>query len=243
MRPPRRAQRPTRCKDSRLRTFVGFAVAVSVFAAAMGCLAPVTSAAPLQSIGARPRVPAVSSGYLYAVSCRSTTACFAVGTKEGTNGTLVKRWDGTTWSTVASPDEGLENTLNGVSCVDTTRCVAIGTRALGNAHTPIAERWTSGSPWTLFSPDPPNPGGASGSDRSGVSCDSATSCYAVGTAGSPLVEHSDGTSWSVVPSSSPSTFGGSFGSVSCPSAASCIAVSSYSTGAAIDTLVQDGNAT
>ncbi len=69
----------------------------------------------------------------------------------------------------------------------------------------------------------------------GVSCISATACTAVGnyTPGSggtrTLIESWNGTSWSVVPSPSPSATGNWLNGVSCVSAAACIAVGFKST--------------
>jgi hypothetical protein len=71
-----------------------------------------------------------SVGRLLGVSCVSSTDCTAVGDKTNIVGskTLVEHWDGTSWSTVSSPNRfgGTQNELAGVSCVDADHCYAAG---------------------------------------------------------------------------------------------------------------------
>ncbi len=67
--------------------------------------------------------------YLYGVSCTSATDCTAVGTYDvGTtfSGTLIESWDGESWTTASSPDQGSESTLFGVSCISAGGCTAVG---------------------------------------------------------------------------------------------------------------------
>ena len=60
------------------------------------------------------------------VSCTSASNCYAVGSTDP--GTLVERWDGASWSLVASPnpDHADSTDLSGVSCASATRCFAVG---------------------------------------------------------------------------------------------------------------------
>lgn len=67
---------------------------------------------------------------LNSVSCLSADSCLAVG--DDTNGaqaaqTLVESFDGTTWSVIASPEQGSAgDTLNSVACTANGQCVAVG---------------------------------------------------------------------------------------------------------------------
>src|SRR5437016_2776867 len=74
--------------------------------------------------------PGLQHSSLSAVSCGTTTACFAVGTaSDGTNfRTLVERWSGTSWAPLSSPNPagGSAGTLDGVSCTSSSACFAAG---------------------------------------------------------------------------------------------------------------------
>ena len=170
------------------------------------------------------------------VSCPSTNNCFAVGQDQNASGsvslTLIEHWNGTNWSIMLSPNAfGLPSSLSDVACPSTTNCFAVGgtwnkTASVAKA---LVEHW-NGTSWSIV----PSPTTGSGS-LNGVSCPSTTSCFAVGydiseartngTAGSTLVEHWNGTSWSIVPSPTLSTWDTpSLRSVSCPSISNCFAV-------------------
>jgi hypothetical protein len=98
---------------------------------------------------------------------------------------VIQRWDGTDWSTVASPTPPGDLpawSLQGVSCPSPTNCFAIGssgTYAIGresNTKT-LVEHW-NGSRWSILpSPNPSQPEQAA---LFGVSCPSTTVCMAVG---------------------------------------------------------------
>jgi hypothetical protein len=86
----------------------------------------------------------------------------------------------------------------------------------------------------------------------GVSCPVTASCYAVGygSGGSPLavtatlVEHWDGTTWSILTSPNPSgTTDSVLSGVSCPSTTSCNGVGEYLNGSVGDTLAEHWNGT
>lgn len=94
-------------------------------------------------------VPSPNAGtgvnVLYGVSCVSDSACTAVGLyfDTGLNAyqTLVESWDDTSWSVVASPDNGSAyNVLSGVSCVPVGPCTAVGYYDSGpNAYQTLIE--------------------------------------------------------------------------------------------------------
>jgi hypothetical protein len=104
----------------------------------------------------------------------------------------------------------------------------------------LVERW-NGTSWSIVTSPSPSPG-TTDAVLIGVACPSKTSCYAVGhyatdSARKTLVEHWNGTSWSIV--TGPDPIGGFLSGVSCPSKTSCYAVGGYST----KTVVEPWNGT
>jgi hypothetical protein len=142
-------------------------------------------------------------GYLESVSCATETRCMAVGKSSDWSSTFARRWNGTTWSTIATPDNPGGSTndyFTGVSCTAPGACTAVGTYFPNGDHLPLIERW-NGSTWTV-SPSP-DPGGFF-QDLLGVSCATATSCVAVGTKDfQPLIEEWHGSGWTVATSRIP----------------------------------------
>ena len=67
---------------------------------------------------------------LAGIACTSATSCVAVGfsfNTPSTYQTLVETWNGSTWSIVASPNQGSSNNLlSGVACTSSTSCTAVG---------------------------------------------------------------------------------------------------------------------
>ncbi|HJT82054.1 MAG TPA: hypothetical protein VJ719_12725 [Chthoniobacterales bacterium] len=135
--------------------------------------------------------------------------------------------------------------LFGVTCVSESDCWAVGTR---RSHT-FTEHW-DGTSWTfVFSPDidPAH----NHHELLAVTCNSATDCWAVGARSdltSPaiytLIEHWNGTSWSIVDSpNAPSTVHNRLNSVTCSSASDCWAVGYSTVSGGVSTLIQhwDGN--
>ena len=179
--------------------------------------------------------PAGSIGYLNGVSCPSKRTCTAVGTwfRNGIEFTLAEHWNRSGWTIQPTPNPaGPTATLTSVSCTSTVNCIAVGIHSpavIGGEHL-LAERW-DGSSWTLQSA--PEPAGASESELYAVSCGSAASCTAVGQyyppGGGllPLVEHWNGTTWTVQHVPFVTNADGSLGGVSCPTATDCVAVGSY----------------
>jgi hypothetical protein len=196
--------------------------------------------------------PNPTSGYsfLNSVSCATKTSCFAVGRAGSSARTLVERWNGTSWSIATSPSPIGDSFLNGVSCPSTTRCYAVGPYfdALTDTNKTLVEQW-NGTSWSMVAS--PTPTGTTFVSLNGVSCPSTTSCYAVGysssgpnpsTAGSTLVEHWNGTSWSVAtsPNGTTNATSANLTGVSCPTTTSCHAVGFYRVSANQYTLVERG---
>jgi hypothetical protein len=159
-------------------------------------------------------VPSPSPGgangsYLEGVSVVSAADVWAVGNYYANAAltdvnTLVEHWDGTSWTTVASPSPKGYVDLAAVSAVSASDAWAVGVQRTPRETTTLVEHW-DGSQWSRVA----NPIPAGPEQLFGVSAISATNAWAVGhyTDGSQdyqaLVEHWDGTSWSVVDSPSP----------------------------------------
>jgi len=124
--------------------------------------------------------PPGGANSLFGVACTSTSACTAVGAYLNSSDvyqTLVERWNGTSWSIVASPNSGSAgNVLYGVSCTGTKACTAVGGSNLPNDLT-LVETW-NGTKWSIVtSSDALN--GTNFLLR-GDSCVSTSVCTAVG---------------------------------------------------------------
>jgi hypothetical protein len=121
------------------------------------------------------------------LSCLGATACLAAG------GVAVS-WNGSKWSRA---DAGLAANaiFSAVSCTAGLPCLAVGSNSAGLA---FSERW-DGAQWHPVTT--PAPSGTN-SELNGISCVTASDCWAVGNQFSAtttlnLIEHWDGTAWSV----------------------------------------------
>jgi hypothetical protein len=192
--------------------------------------------------------PAVTGlTYIGSISCVSATACEAVG--ESNTGPEAAMWNGASWTAQAVP--GPSNTvLSSVSCPTASSCEAVGEVPNSSFQEgTVAESW-DGSAWTVQST--PNPSATQGSQLTGVSCTSATSCTAVGWYQSSaipnfgeyltLVEVWDGTGWTIEPSPNSSGGGGFLNGVSCGASQACTAVGhGTDLGGVTSTLIETGN--
>ncbi|MFZ0667208.1 MAG: hypothetical protein WAM97_15760 [Acidimicrobiales bacterium] len=147
---------------------------------------------------------------------------------------------GATWSVQPTPNPpgSVGSYLSSVSCVSAHMCMAVGTYYTTFDPPPgidytLAEQW-DGSSWSVAAT--PTISGVDNAILSGVSCDSADSCTAVGyTVTKPdnpkvraLVESWNGTSWRVVATPVPN--GATYVSLSdvwCHHTAQCVAVGGY----------------
>ncbi len=185
-----------------------------------------------------PSPPTAITSQFTSVHCRTSTSCVAVG-QYGTAAlhtkTMTERWNGTAWSLVGSPNPiGIAVTsLAGVQCTSATFCIAVGSYFLNSSDNSseqtLVEQW-NGMTWKIVAS--PNQPGLTDNGLTGVSCVSATDCTAVGhwsndVIGRTLVEHWNGTKWSIVASPSPAGVPQSeLTGVTCRSAANCFAVGS-----------------
>jgi hypothetical protein len=146
----------------------------------------------------------VYSNELSDVSMNTSTDVWAVGSYAPTAVTdapLTERWNGASWSTVASPNPGVtESGLFGVAALSGTNAWAVGDYDSGSVFKTMIVHWDGGN-WTQV--PSPNPGNSNGLDK--VSALSPTNVWAAGSQRNggtyqPLVEHWNGTKWKTVAS-------------------------------------------
>ena len=139
----------------------------------------------------------VPADALVGISCQ-VSACMAVGSRGDTH-PLAQRWNGTTWT--VTPTGTAAAILYAVACVTPQDCMAVGGTRAGNGQV-FGERW-SGSRWQVVPAATPH--GAITASLVGLSCVSAADCWGAGSwvhgsAGRGLIEHWNGTAWSVTAS-------------------------------------------
>ena len=174
--------------------------------------------------------------FINSVSCAAAKSCVAVGEYVTFTGTtaIAESWNGKTWTTSKPPvpAHSVVGDLNAVSCTSATRCIAVGTSSTNTGGFVLADSW-NGKSWAKMSVQPPA-SSKNDADLTGVSCSSATSCFAVGagtaTTGRPLgltsfTERWNGKTWAAVKVSWPKgTSNSNLVGVSCRSATSCLTV-------------------
>lgn len=199
-------------------------LSAAVVIAAVGCLwgtAPAAEAAAPACTWKT--VPAAGPGTLAAVvAVPGTHQAWAVGDRVMLVGgrhvgrTLIERWNGTSWSIVAGPNIGTGyNQLTAVAASGPSDVWAVGYYANSSGYHTLAERW-NGSTWQVV--PSPNLGGGSNFLEGLTAVPGSAQAWAVGYALTgqgnyrPIVERSNGASWSLV--QSPSVPGATLASVS-----------------------------
>ena len=126
------------------------------------------------------------------------------------------------WTIQPTPNQpGNNSQLEGVACSSAKACIAVG------LIPKLVEVW-NGSRWTIQ--PTPTPTGATGSQLYGIACPSSTACTAIGSytdsayQGLPLVEHWNGSHWTIQPV--PNQPSGELTAIDCPSPTECTAVGS-----------------
>ena len=151
---------------------------------------------------------------LYAVTCASATDCSAVGqffnTVPATCGdnqtvsteSLVEHWDGVTWTIVNAPyDPCRYNLLDKIFCRN-HECWAVGTKGTDTSNNSTLIQHHDGAEWSIV--ESPNTDPVLLNYLYGVTCASPNDCWATGThdiGGTnyrPMIQHYDGTLWSIV---------------------------------------------
>ena len=165
-------------------------------------------AAPVGNVWSVVKSPNVTAGTfatnaLLSVSAVSDTNVWAAGfanksgADDSTDAPLIEHWNGTAWS--VSPVGTQNAMLTSISADSATDAWAVGN--VLNTQTLLAEHWT-GSAWSTVAM--PLPAGTLSARIEGVTALSPTNAWAVGVSvnndlGLPLIEHWDGTGWSVTP--------------------------------------------
>ena len=138
----------------------------------------------------------------------------AVGTSFIAHKTVVLRWNGKSWAQVPSPHRGLATELDGVGASSAGNVWAVGAFTTGGPHQVFALHFaTAGAAagaagcQAVTVDQPPNPG-TSEDELFGVAVLSPCKAWAVGDARSgqtqsALVEHWNGSAWTVVSTPSP----------------------------------------
>jgi hypothetical protein len=195
------------------------------------------------SIQTTPTPSGATSSGLSGVSCTAASACTAVGDSSDSSNvevTLAEAWNGTAWSiqTTPTPSGATSSQFSGVSCTAASACNAVGSYDdSSGVGVTLVEVW-NGTSWSIQTT--PNTSGATSSGLSGVSCNAASACTAVGayalTSGEPftLAEAWNGTSWSIQTTPNPSSApGSSLSGVSCTAASACTAVGEGNNGSGV----------
>ncbi|WP_026422130.1 hypothetical protein [Actinokineospora inagensis] len=148
-----------------------------------------------------------SSGFLNGVAALSATDAWAVGTTYtgGTQRTLIEHFNGTNWTVVPSPNNGVNSALNAVAARAANDVWAVGQDGV-NESKPIIEHW-DGTSWTLVQGVQAPKNGIE--FLKGVTITSDGTVWAVGTVGKSLapegfrltafIERLTGGTWQSVP--------------------------------------------
>lgn len=191
----------------------------------------------------------VYSNYLYGVTAISASNVWAVGEyfpAVSLSTTLIEHWNGSSWSVVKSPNNGMSNNeLYAVAAVSASDIWAVGEYADSNGvPQPLTEHW-NGSSWSVVSN--PSPRGSI-NYLQGVTAISSNDVWAVGhyytSHDQALAEHWNGTSWSIVQTPSLGfEVHNYFKSVTAVSSSNVWAVGWYAVGTGYQTLIEHWNGT
>jgi hypothetical protein len=204
------------------------------------------------SIMDSPNASMTANNLLIGVTCTAGADCWAVGyyNNTGTNfqtyQTLIEHYDGASWTIASSANTApvVNNYLDGVTCTASNDCWAIGFTNVGGVGTidqTLTEHF-NGTSWSVVNSPSTSP------DQTnllrGVTCSSSTDCWAVGfysngNNAQTLIEHYDGTAWTIVNSpNTSSTDSDLFTGVACVSATDCAAAGAYFNGSIYQTLIE-----
>jgi hypothetical protein len=192
-----------------------------------------------------------ADNYLNDVSCSAPTSCVAVGIFRGatTFQTLTESWNGSSWSVVASPNTSstIDNELNAVTCTNPSFCMAVGYDDTGASPPSLIEMW-NGTAWSIVSGPSTSVPNSDENFLYGVSCTDPSNCVAAGhwsntgdVKDSTLIEHWDGSAWSVVPSPTSAIYQDDLSGVSCGGGAQCVTVGQTGTAGPEQTLVESAS--
>ncbi len=149
--------------------------------------------------------PGSGEDFLMGLAVISASDVWAVGSYEINSGPifpLTEHWNGSHWSVVKSPARSTYSELNSVSEVTTSDIWAVGDYySNGSRPQTLIEHW-NGSTWSIV--NSPNPSGPVANSLLGVATISAQDVWSVGKSShsfyssNALIEHWDGSKWSIV---------------------------------------------
>ena len=197
------------------------------------------------SVGPDVTPPGTQASLLWGVDCVTSSDCWAVGAQELDN----QQKPGQPWPSTGTappgrsyPHRPIAGYLFSVTCSSTSDCWAVGTNldSQKNPLNGIIYHW-NGSQWSQASPAS---SGQPYDQFESVTCAGSSDCWAVGYAGpnqiqynflpgvapsvaggAALVEHWNGTDWSIVPTPAASApLGQDLTSVTCSDSSDCWAV-------------------
>jgi hypothetical protein len=153
--------------------------------------------------------PSLSTNVLFDIATIAGNNIWAVGkySDGGLGRTLILHWDGTQWTQVPSPSPAVaDNVLFGIAGVSPDDIWAVGMAELITGTSPLIEHW-DGAQWRLVPNPPPS---QALSELHDVEAVTANDVWAVGYIsddgtgqGTVLVEHWNGTAWSIAQAPSP----------------------------------------
>lgn len=155
---------------------------------------------------------------------------------------LIEHWNGSNWKVVASPTFEHGAQLDGIAAVSANDIWAVGysTKQLLT----LIEHW-NGSTWTIVKSPNPN---TSGNQLDAIAAVSAKNVWAVGSyfdnkiaSYQTLIEHWDGSQWSVIPSANASNNSNFLFSVSAAAANDIWSVGEFYGTMAVPTLIEHWN--
>jgi len=184
-------------------------------------------------------VPSPATGgsysFLLSVTALSAQNVWAVGSYlPSITQTLIEHWNGARWSIVPSPNvpTAVVNDLSAITAISASDIWAVGHyENSSGVNQTLIEHW-DGSSWSIVSS--PN-AGSGGNNLEAVTASSANNVWVVGgfhstttsTVFQTLVEHWNGSSWSIVSSPNVGSLGSSLQGVTAVSANNIWAVGSY----------------
>jgi hypothetical protein len=173
-------------------------VSVAALAAASVLIASTASAATGWTVVTVPQTG--NNTLLLGAAARTSTDAWAVGEQFAAAGQappppVSYHWNGSAWSTVATPALGVSSALLSVSASTATDAWAVGFSVLGRHHDgTLTEHW-NGTAWSVNSSLVVTGFVA---ELTGVADLSPTDAWAVGEGNSTLLEHWNGSAWSSV---------------------------------------------
>ncbi len=192
--------------------------------------------------------PAIANSSLNGVAALASNDVWAVGDVLNVSYyTLIEHWNGSIWSVVPSPNIQAEDYLQDITVVSPNDIWATGETedSIGGYHT-LFEHW-NGTQWSIIAS--PDPGGFSNLlHLYGIAAVSSNNVWAVGdyyqrssgTSGT-LIEHWNGTQWSIIASPNIGTIANELQGVSVVSANNIWAVGSHGAQSTKQTLVEHWN--